>query len=159
VDRMNGWYHESDAQIPLDKDEANELTTPTKSTPDIIEIQFNQVTNNTVDPQEKTEGQIRQSFTPVKIQLDPSDYNAVKVFYFQSTVEALKVELPYVLKAQEEFAKNLKTTGISDETVKALVDLTKNLSPTTITSTPTGTSIVTGANVKTESPDNNSEEK
>ncbi len=148
VDRMNGWYPEGD----ISKTE-NPIT---------LEIQT--VTNNSIQnialesgTETNKKPTLQQQFTPKIVTLYPHDYNSVKVFYFQSAIEALKTELPYVLKAQEEFAKNLKTTGISDQNIKSLIELTKNLSPTTVTSNANGTSIVTGPNVKEKNTEKESE--
>lgn len=139
IDRMNGWYPNNDKNL-------EPVGQPVKIKLDDV----NQDIKKDLAQDGFSVNQRNKSPGTQEIEVYVNDYNSMKMFYFAKAVEALKAEIPFVLKAQEEFAKNLKTTGISDQSIKALVDLTKNLSPTTITSTPSGTSIVSGSNVKTD---------
>lgn len=77
---------------------------------------------------------------------DNKEYNDKKIELFNSTIELLKIEIPQVLDAQTAFFQNQGNTGITADKIQALVGLVKNLSPTTITATPSGTSIITSPN-------------
>lgn len=137
IDRMNGWYKNKNGE-PLNSQ--------------FVEVKLDQVSQEVNREAGQDNFAIHLMTTPANIKVNVNDYNAMKIYYFEKAVEALKVEIPFVLKAQEKFADNLKTTGISENNIKALVDLTTNLSPTTITSTPNGTSIVTSPKGITASP-------
>ncbi len=77
---------------------------------------------------------------------DIADYNEKKINLFDKTIELLKIEIPLVVNAQTAFFQNQGNTGITADKIQALVGLVKNLSPTTITATPSGTSIITSPN-------------
>ncbi|MEI6054399.1 MAG: hypothetical protein WCQ49_03510 [Candidatus Saccharibacteria bacterium] len=147
IDRMNGWYEQpkTDKDVTdkdgTDKDGTKVDNVPLKRKP--VKIQIYEVSQKVTGKPGESTFSIDQDPKPTDIEIDVNDYNAMKLYYFEKAVEALKVEIPYIAGAQTAFAQNLKTTGISDQSIKALVDLTKNLSPTTITSTPNGSSIVT----------------
>jgi hypothetical protein len=101
IDRMNGWYPKSDRQL----------------IPQPVNVKLDQVSQEVDRELGQDNFAIHQRITPADVRVDVNDYNAMKLYYFEKAVEALKAEIPLVLKAQEEFAKNLKTTGIL---VKAL---------------------------------------
>lgn len=103
IARMNGWYPKNEKQDEL----------ATKEIP----TSFGKAIQNQND------------LINLKNKVDVNDYNVLNFYYFEKTVEALKYELPLVLKALEEFSKNQKNTGIPIGTVKELVSTTKTESP------------------------------
>jgi hypothetical protein len=82
------------------------------------------------------------------ITFDANNYNAVKLYYFEKTIEALKYEIPKIIQAQTAFFNNQKNTGVSMQDVKEIANAVKSASPTTVTSTATGTTIVSSPNAE-----------
>lgn len=122
IDRMNGWYPKNDNQLK---------PVPVK----VIIERISQAKDN-----------LSQYVTPVEVNVDVNDYNAMKLYFFEKTVEALKTEVPAALEAQKVFFQNQKTTGVPLDTVKELASAIKTASPTTVTSTASGTTIVSSPN-------------
>lgn len=126
IDMMNGWYGKIDPNVSLNPKTLIEEITTEKTVKDGKEVS---VTNTKIT-------------TPV----DVNNYNQMKLYYFSKAMDALKNELPQVIDAQKVFFQNQKSTGVPINTVTQIADAIKGAGSTTITSTPTGTTIISSPN-------------
>lgn len=126
IDRMNNWVS--------DKTMLNDRKINITVTPEAARTVKDQDGKGVVIP-----------VNTVKMTVDVNDYNQMKVFYFMNALEALKVEVPLALKAQEEFFKNTKNNSLTADQILQIANATKSNGASTVVSTPTGTNIVTNS--------------
>ena len=124
IDRMNGWIFDTKEHGKLD------ITI----TPEAAKTVKDQDGKDVIIP-----------VNTVNIKPYVNDYNQMKAFYFVQAMEALKVEVPLALKAQEEFFKNNKNSSLTAEQILQVANATKGNGGATVVSTPTGTNIITNS--------------